>query len=112
MKFMSFDHGWEVRRVILSISKGFDKVWHQGLLLKLNHDGISRNLLKIIKDFLKIDIKELFQGKMSFDPDPSKQAQEVIFSCKIKKPNHSVLIFNNNQVIRNSILKKSIYVLR
>ena len=32
---------------------------------------------------------------MSFNPDPSKQAQEVIFSRKIKKPNHPELIFNN-----------------
>ena len=32
---------------------------------------------------------------MSFNTDPSKQAQEVIFSRKIKKPNHSELIFNN-----------------
>ena len=32
---------------------------------------------------------------MSFKPYPSKQAQEVIFSCNIKKPNHLVLIFND-----------------
>ena len=32
---------------------------------------------------------------MSFNPDPSKQAQEVIFSRKIKKPNHPELIFSN-----------------
>ena len=28
---------------------------------------------------------------MSFNPDPSEQAQEVIFSRKIKKPNHPFL---------------------
>ena len=39
---------------------------------------------------------------MSFNPDPSKQAQEVIFSCKIKKPNHLELIFNNIPVKENS----------
>ena len=32
---------------------------------------------------------------MSFNPDPSKQAQEVIFSCKIEKPNHPELISIN-----------------
>ena len=32
---------------------------------------------------------------MSFNPDPSKQAQEVIFSRKIKKSNRPELIFNN-----------------
>ena len=29
-----------------------------------------------------------FQWKMSFNPDPSKQAHEVIFSCKSKRPTH------------------------
>ena len=37
---------------------------------------------------------------MSFNPDPSKQGQEVVFSPKIKNPSHPVLIFNNNQVIQ------------
>ena len=32
---------------------------------------------------------------MTFKPYPSKQAQEVIFSRNIKKPNHLVLIFND-----------------
>ena len=36
---------------------------------------------------------------MSFNPNPSKQAQ-VIFSHKIKKQSHPVLIFNNNQVMQ------------
>ena len=33
---------------------------------------------------------------MSFNPDPSKQAQEVIFSRKTKKEYHPPLVFNNN----------------
>ena len=37
---------------------------------------------------------------MSFNPDPSKQAREVIFSREIKKTSHPDLIFNNNQVIQ------------
>ena len=35
---------------------------------------------------------------MSFNPDPSKQAQEVIFSRKTKKEYHPLLAFNNNNV--------------
>ena len=31
-----FDGGWNVRGVILDISKALDKVWHQLWLLKLN----------------------------------------------------------------------------
>ena len=42
---------------------------------------------------------------MSFNPDSSKQAQEVIFFCKINKPSHPVLIFNNNQVIQTPYQK-------
>ena len=36
--------------------------------------------------------------RMSFSPDPSKQAQEVIFSRKINKVNHPALLFNNSAV--------------
>ena len=46
------DDGLEVRGVFLHISKAFDKVWHEGLLLKLLLNGISGNLLKILLDFL------------------------------------------------------------
>ena len=42
---------------------------------------------------------------MNFNPDPSKQAQEVIFSRKIKKSSHPVLIFNTSQVIQNPYKK-------
>ena len=32
---------------------------------------------------------------MSLNPDPNKQAQEIIFSRKLNKPNHPTLNFNN-----------------
>ena len=35
---------------------------------------------------------------MSFNPDPSKQAQEIIFSCKIQKTCHPSIYFNNKSV--------------
>ena len=38
------------------------------------------------------------QWKISFDPDPSKPAQEVIFSRKINKVYHPPLLFNNSTV--------------
>ena len=40
----------------------------------------------------------VYQWKMTFNPDPSKQAQEVIFSRKTKKEYHLPLAFNNNNV--------------
>ena len=150
----------EIRAVFLDISKAFDKVWHDGLLFKLNQNGISGSLLKLFEDYLherkqrvvlngfysdyspiesgvpqgsvlgpllflvyindlerniKSNVKffaddtMLFslvkdpvtsandlnhdldmiyqwahQWKMEFNPDPTKQATEILFSCKKK----------------------------
>ena len=38
------------------------------------------------------------QWKMIYKPDQTKQAQEVIFSRKLKKPVHPNLTFNNSHV--------------
>ena len=38
------------------------------------------------------------QWKVSFNPDPTKQSQEVIFSRQIKKPLHIPLNFSNTNV--------------
>ena len=179
--YKSFDEGFEVRGVFLDISKAFDKVWHEGLLLKLNRNGISGNLLNLLRDFVScrkqrvvlngqhsswdnvtvgvpqgsilgpllflIYVNDLpnnlssncklfaddtslfsvvnnihtsaatlsqdlngitnwaFQWKMIFNPDLSKQAQEVIFSRKIKKLLHPTLLFNNI-ALNNSLFKK------
>ena len=43
--------------------------------------------------------------KMSFNPDISKQAQEVIFSRKLKKTPHPPLMFNSNLVNKASSQK-------
>ena len=51
--YQSFDNDLEVRGVFLDMSKVFDKVWHEGLILKLSRNGISGNLLYLLKDFLK-----------------------------------------------------------
>ena len=42
---------------------------------------------------------------MSFNPDASKQSQEVIFSRKIKKLLHPSLVLNNNIVLQASSQK-------
>ena len=42
------------------------------------------------------------QWKMEFNPDPTKQANEVLFSSKIKPPNHPPLYFNKIQVTQVS----------
>ena len=48
----SLGEGFEVRGVFLDISKAFDKVWHEGLIYKLQQNGISGELLNILVDFL------------------------------------------------------------
>ena len=50
--YKSFHDIWEVRSVFIDIAKAFDKVWHEGFLLKLKLNGISGKLLKIMEDFL------------------------------------------------------------
>ena len=42
----------EVRSVFLDMSKAFDKVWHEGLLFKLQQNGIEGNLLNLLKNYL------------------------------------------------------------
>ena len=52
--FSSFDCNptLETRAVFLDISKSFDKVWHEGLIFKLQSMGISGNLLNLMNSFL------------------------------------------------------------
>ena len=164
----------EVRAVFMDISKAFDKVWHEGLILKLKQNGVSGSLLKFFEDYLRNrkqrvvlngaasdygDIKSgvpqgsvlgpllfliyindleeniksqirffaddtmLFsivkdpalsanelnqdletirqwahQWKLEFNPDPTKQATELLFSYKKKPPIHPPLFFNGNTV--------------
>ena len=171
----------EVRSNFLDISKAFDKVWHEGLIFKLETIGISGNLLKLFESFLSnrqqrvvlngqhsiwapvlagvpqgsilgpilflIYINDLpnnleslaklfaddtslfstvynpyksakllnddllkisdwaYKWKMLFNPDVTKQAQEVIFSRKSKKTDHPVVYFNNAPVAKASCQK-------
>ena len=42
----------ETRSIFLDLSKAFDKVWHDGLLYKLESSGISGKLLALMRSFL------------------------------------------------------------
>ena len=54
---------------------------------ELNHD-------------LNVIAKWAYQWKMSFNPDPTKPAEEVLFSCKKQQVEHPPLFFNNVEVKR------------
>ena len=54
---------------------------------------------------LKIINNWVFQWKMNFNPDPTKQAHEVIFSRKTKEVYHSPLVFNNTNISQSSSQK-------
>ena len=47
----SLDEVLEVRGVFVDISKAFDKLCHEGLIYKLQQNGISGELLNILIDF-------------------------------------------------------------
>ena len=158
------------------MSKAFDKVWHDGLIFKLQQNGIEGNLLKLFKSYLSkrrqrvvlngmesnwgeikagvpqgsvlvpllfliyvndlergikssvkffaddtslfsivhdplISAEELnhdldlinkwaYQWKMSFNPDPTKPAEEILFSQKQKSLFHPPIYFNGIEVKR------------
>ena len=50
--YQSFDNNLGVREVILDISKVFDKVWHEELILKLSRNSIYKPV-KSFQHFLK-----------------------------------------------------------
>ena len=62
----ALDGGKDMRFLFLDMSAAFDKVWHTGLLAKLDKHGIHRKLLKWIKDYLS-DRKQrvVIEGKNS-----------------------------------------------
>ena len=168
---------FEVRTAFLDISKAFDKVWHGGLIFKLEQNGISGNLLNLFQNYLSnrkqrvvqngsysdyssiesgVPLKALFlalflvyinnlerniksnvkcfaddtmlfsivkdseisandlnhyldvihqwahQWKLEFNPDPTKQATEVLFSCKTSNPNHPQIMFNGTVVAKTN----------
>lgn len=50
--YRAIDQGKEIRVVFFDISKAFDKVWHKGLLYKLEKIGIRGNLLLWFRSYL------------------------------------------------------------
>lgn len=51
--YLAIEEGKEVRVVFLYISKAFDRVWHAGLICKLEALGVRDPLLKWFENYLK-----------------------------------------------------------
>ena len=62
------------------------------------HNIISLSSLQLNDNLIKISSWEN-QRKMSFNPEVTKQAQEVVFSRKSQKVTHPRVYFNNSPVI-------------
>ena len=52
----------EFGTIFLDISKAFDKVWHDGLMFKLEQNGISGNLLNLFENYLSNRKQRLVQN--------------------------------------------------
>ena len=65
----------------------------------INQSGINLN-----DDLDKIS-KWAFQWKMSFNPDTNKQAQEIISSHRLQKPNHASLTFHGTSITQSEMKK-------
>ena len=66
--------------------------------------GVNLTRDKLVKD-LQAVTSWAYQWKMVFNPDMSKQAIEVIFSCKKHKPDHLELNFNGIPIAREPFTK-------
>ena len=64
---------------------------------RLHSETINTSANELNNDLKKVS-DWACQWKMSFNFDPSKQAQEVIFSRKLKKVTHPPLVFTNANV--------------
>ena len=65
-------------------------------LFSIIHD-VNSSQIDLNEDLDKIN-NWAYQWKMSFNPDPSKKAQEVIFSPKVNNVLHTRLTLNNVNV--------------
>ena len=69
--------------------------------------NMNTSTINLITD-LKQNRNWEIQWKRNFNPDPTKQAQEVIFSKKVQKTNHNPVYFNHDsfeQVLSQNILE-------
>ena len=57
--YQALDMGMEIRMVFLDLSKAFDKVWHRGLIHKLENLGLCDPLLSSFRTYLSNRIQRV-----------------------------------------------------
>ena len=65
------------------------------LLFLVYINDLERNIKSNVKFFA-----DEMEWKLEFNPDPTKQATEVLFSCKTSNPNHPHIMFNGTVVAK------------
>ena len=84
----------------------------EGIKSKIKFFADDTSLFSIVRDpalsaaelnhDLDVINKWAVQWKMSFNPDPTKPAEEILFSVKRKSPDHPPLFYNGVEVKRVS----------
>ena len=64
------DEGEQIDAVLLDLSKAFDKVPHQRLLLKLRHYGIGDSILQWVQSFLSGRSQQVLVEGQASEPSP------------------------------------------
>ena len=68
--------------------------------------NVNTSAGQVSNDLVKIN-KWTYQQKMSFNPDPIKQAQKILFTRKIIKEDHPPLAFEQITMYQKLIHKNS-----
>ena len=80
---------------------GRQYIWrHRGWRGVITYGVIGVKTARELNHDLDIICQWAHQWKMEFNPDPTMQATEVLFSCKKSSPNHPQLIFNGTVVTK------------
>ena len=82
----------------------FAKFFTDDTFVFSNVHDISLSSLQLNDDLIKIS-NWAYQWKMSFNPEVTKQAQEVFFSQKSQKFTHATVYFSNSPVAKGSCKK-------
>jgi len=84
-KFFENSKVLEVRAVFLDIFKAFDKVWYDGLLYKLEQNGVCGNLLQLLQSYHHNRKQRVALNGSFSDLDQLNRvfprAQFLVFSC-------------------------------